>query len=64
MPAPVRTIQSILVELNGPTGVGEWIRVPNYYALSTPSIGSDTSFEFSFSEHWNCSNNFYKPTHP
>ena len=46
MPEPTFRIEDILVELNGPTGIGEWQRVPGYLGVSKPSISSDTSLNF------------------
>jgi len=43
---PNITLNEILIELNGPTGSGEWVRMPGYFAVSSPKINSDTSLDF------------------
>lgn len=45
-PAPAITLAQIMIELNGPTGVGEWVRVPGYYGMSSPTIDSEGQLNF------------------
>ncbi|HAQ03068.1 TPA: hypothetical protein DEP30_03880 [Candidatus Nomurabacteria bacterium] len=46
IPPPNITISDILIELNGTTGIGDWVKMPGHYAISDPTINSDTTLNF------------------